>query len=76
MVVAGANNHSPLHHRIIFFIIFHRLLHLIILLYLIIFSSLHLFISSSSLKKNFSTPVDNIEKKSIFARLKNLDYYP
>ena len=35
------------------------------------------FHSSSNAPKNyFSTPVDNIKKKSIFARLKNLDYYP
>jgi len=27
-------------------------------------------------KKYFSTPLDNIQKKSIFARLKILDYYP
>jgi len=32
--------------------------------------------SSAAPKKYFSTPVDNIKKKSIFARLKNLDYYP
>jgi len=30
----------------------------------------------SGLKNYFSTPVDNVKKKSIFARLKKLDYYP
>ena len=28
------------------------------------------------LKNKFSTAVENIKKNSIFARLKNLDYYP
>ena len=29
-----------------------------------------------NMEKYFSTPLDNIQKKSIFARLKILDYYP
>jgi len=31
---------------------------------------------TSDVEKYFSTTLDNIKKKSIFARLKKLDYYP